>query len=216
MDALAYIDDITPDEQRKAENLIKEEIKNMTKRPADYLKELPKLHQVKFEGHPVLQAEWERVRADTPMAELDKGRYKCAPPPDNRRNDVTAWHSSLDNAHSQLEHQYNRMLNMELMLAYGPNLWQAYLKSLEVSCKRLEEDVREAAQQIVEVNKRRKLRHQEVGEQLQATEVEWAELLVKNREIETACNLAERQAHDLQQILDRMENDAQVEQEEAD
>ena len=106
----------------------------MGKRPAEYLKELPKLHQVKFEvttlsrqgvctpitrdhdcrgtralqGHPVLQAEYDRVRAEQPMPELDKLRYKCLPPPENRKNDVAAWHSALDNAHSQLEHQYNR------------------------------------------------------------------------------------------------------------
>ena len=56
----------------------------------------------------MLQAEWERVKSDQPMAELDKQRHKVLPPPENRRNDVSAWHVSLDNAHSQLEHQYNR------------------------------------------------------------------------------------------------------------
>ena len=60
------------------------------------------------QGHPVLQAEWERVKSEQPMAEPDKLRYKCLPPPENRRNDASAWHASLDNAHSQLEHQYNR------------------------------------------------------------------------------------------------------------
>lgn len=210
IDSLAYIDDITPDEQRIAENLIKEEIKEMAKRPADYLKELPKPHQVKFEGHPVLQAEWERVRADAPMAELDRKRFECLPPPDNRKNDVTAWHSVLDNAHSQMEHSYNKLLNTELMLAHGPKQWQAYIRSLEVGCKRLEEDARGAAQEIVEVNKRRKLRHQEVGEQLRAAEDEWMSLLRKNREIETACNLADNQAQELQRTLDRMEKDQEA------
>lgn len=56
----------------------------------------------------MLQAEYERVRAEQPMADLDKMRFKCLPPPENRRNDVSAWHAALDNAHSQLEHQYNR------------------------------------------------------------------------------------------------------------
>ena len=53
------------------------------------------------------------------------------------------------------------------------------------------------------MNKRRKLRHEEVGEQLQATEAEWQELLAKNRQIEAACALADTQAQDLQQKLDR-------------
>lgn len=42
------------------------------------------------------------------MASLDIARYRLDEPPLNRRNDVAAWRSALDNAHSQLEHQYNR------------------------------------------------------------------------------------------------------------
>lgn len=68
---------------------------------------------------------------------------------------------------------------------------------------RLEEAALEAAQEIVEVNKRRKLRHEEVGEQLQATETEWRDLLAKNREIQAACAQADAEARELQQKLDR-------------
>ena len=75
--------------------------------------------------------------------------------------------------------------------------------SLQTWLDRLEDDAREAAQQIVEVNKRRKLTHQEVGGKLEGIEAEWASLLVKNREIEAACALADRQARKLQQDLDR-------------
>ena len=42
------------------------------------------------------------------MAGLDIARYRLDEPPLNRRNDVTAWRDALENAHSQLEHQYNR------------------------------------------------------------------------------------------------------------
>ena len=55
-----------------------------------------------------MKAELERVRAGHPMASLDIARYRLDEPPLNRRNDVAAWRSALDNAHSQLEHQYNR------------------------------------------------------------------------------------------------------------
>jgi hypothetical protein len=67
----------------------------------------------------------------------------------------------------------------------------------------VEDNAREAAQQIVEVNKKRKLTHQAVGEQLQGIEAEWASLIVKNREIETASNVADRKAQILQQKLDK-------------
>lgn len=61
-----------------------------------------------MQGHPVLKAELDRVRSGQPMAGLDIARYRLDEPPLNRRNDVTAWRDALDNAHSQLEHQYNR------------------------------------------------------------------------------------------------------------
>lgn len=61
-----------------------------------------------LQGHPVLKADYERVRAGQPMAGLDIARYRLDEPPLNRRNDVAAWKSAVDNAHSQLEHQYNR------------------------------------------------------------------------------------------------------------
>lgn len=56
----------------------------------------------------MLKAELDRVRSGQPMAGLDIARYRLDEPPLNRRNDLAAWCSALDNAHSQLEHQYNR------------------------------------------------------------------------------------------------------------
>ena len=40
--------------------LIEEEMKSSTKKPADYLRELPPVPGPKFEGHPMLAAEYER------------------------------------------------------------------------------------------------------------------------------------------------------------
>ena len=42
------------------------------------------------------------------MDAMDVTRYQLDPPPLERKNDVSAWRRALDNAHSQLEHQYNR------------------------------------------------------------------------------------------------------------
>ncbi len=61
-----------------------------------------------MQGHPVIKAELDRVRAGQPMAGLDIARYRLDEPPLNKRNDLAAWQSALDNAHSQLEHQHNR------------------------------------------------------------------------------------------------------------
>ena len=64
--------------------------------------------RIALQGHPVLKAELERVRSGLPMAGLDIARYRLDEPSLSKRNDMAAWRSALDNAHSQLEHQYNR------------------------------------------------------------------------------------------------------------
>ena len=60
------------------------------------------------QGHPILQHEYSRVKAGKPMEPLDTSRFRLAPPPANKQSDFNAWRKATDNAHSQLEHQYNR------------------------------------------------------------------------------------------------------------
>lgn len=42
----------------------------------------------------------------------------------------------MDNAQAQLEHQYNRIQNLELMLKYGPNTWRAQVRQCVGSATR--------------------------------------------------------------------------------
>jgi pre-mRNA-splicing factor SPF27 len=48
---------------------------------------------------------------------MDTARYNLDPPPPTKRNDAAAWTAALDNAHAQLEHQYNRCL----LMCYSPS-----------------------------------------------------------------------------------------------
>lgn len=61
--------------------------------------------------HPLLKEEYARVRAGKAKQEMDTTRYRLDPPPLNRRNDMSAWRAAVENAHSQLEHQYNRRVS---------------------------------------------------------------------------------------------------------
>ena len=47
------------------------------------------------------------------MQKPDNERLSLPQPPLSRRNDVAAWRTALENAHSQLEHQYNRYLVLQ-------------------------------------------------------------------------------------------------------
>ncbi len=60
IDALPYLDALAPDMKKQVDALIEEEQKRSTKKPADYLREMPALSSTMFEGHPLLAAEYER------------------------------------------------------------------------------------------------------------------------------------------------------------
>jgi pre-mRNA-splicing factor SPF27 len=60
VDALAYIDPLTPDVKQQVDKLIEEEMRRSTLRPQDYLNKLPAMPPAKFEGHPLLQQEYQR------------------------------------------------------------------------------------------------------------------------------------------------------------
>ncbi len=60
IDALPYIDPLTPDIKKQVEALIEEEMRSSKKNPADFLKELPPLQPLKFERNPLLAAEYAR------------------------------------------------------------------------------------------------------------------------------------------------------------
>lgn len=65
----------------------------------------------------------------------------------------------------------------------------------------MEEDANEAMQQVGELNKKRKLKHEAAGRELEAIESEWRELITKNRNIEKACTTADQQIEPLQDQL---------------
>lgn len=51
---------------------------------------------------------------------------------------MAAWGKACDNAHAQLEHQLNRITNLELLLKYGSNAWRAQAQLDEALLKQME------------------------------------------------------------------------------
>ena len=202
VDALPYIDQQYTDAARKqVEQLIQEELKSF-KPSKDYLAQWP-MREPDFEAHPLLQAEWMRICDGQPMPKLDTSRYQLAAPPTNKQTDLTAWQKSVENAQSQLEHQSNRITNLELLQKYGANAWRAHLNAVEAansSVSRLNDNL---GAEIEATNRKRKLDQTKVGPTLTKLEGEWAAAVRKNIEIESVCIGVERECQLLREALEK-------------
>uniref|UniRef100_A0A383VNY3 Pre-mRNA-splicing factor SPF27 n=1 Tax=Tetradesmus obliquus TaxID=3088 RepID=A0A383VNY3_TETOB len=209
IDALAYIDPLTPDVKQQVDKLIEEEMRRSTKRPADYVKELPPVPPARFGGHTMLQQEYERVRATQPMPPLDVTRYRLDPPPQNKANDYSAWLAARNNAHAQLEHQLGRIANLELLLRFGANAWRAQVAFDEGLLKQSEATLQGLRKSIDQLNRERKLQQQAAGAELRVLEDQYYSALRKNLEISAACQAIEEEMALLQAKIGRIEKQQQ-------
>uniref|UniRef100_A0A7R9VI47 Pre-mRNA-splicing factor SPF27 n=1 Tax=Chlamydomonas euryale TaxID=1486919 RepID=A0A7R9VI47_9CHLO len=201
VDALPYVDGLTPQAKRIVDELIDAEVRRSTKRPADYLREMPPLPASRLEGHAMLEAEYERVKTKQPMAQLDTTRYRLDAPQGTKRHDFGAWRAAADNAHAQLEHQYLRIANLELLLRHGDKTWRAQGQLVDSLVSQFKSQLAELQAAVAAVNSERKLQQTAAGGELRRAEMTYYEMVHKNLQIEVACNKLEaevaalREAH---------------------
>ncbi|KAG2431352.1 hypothetical protein HYH02_013342 [Chlamydomonas schloesseri] len=202
VDALPYVDSVPPELKPHVEALIEEEKRKSIKLPSDYLREMPAVRAPKFDDHPVLKTEYERVRNKEPMAPLDAVRYRLEPPPQARRGDVGAWRLALDNAGAQLEHQHLRILNQELLLKYGDKAWRAQVSLDEAAVRGLEAQLAALRKETDALNRERKLQQHAAGSELSKLERQYLSQVRKNADIERACDRLEEAVAALEAELD--------------
>lgn len=136
---------------------------------------------------PLLQAEYERVASGKASKGIDLSRYQVQPPPANLASDPAAWEEALRNAKAQLEHQLNRLVNLELLQTYGANAHIQENAELATHRTRLNARAEVLKKEIEALNKARKADQLAVANQLRLLAAQWDELVGKNMEIQVAC-----------------------------
>ncbi|XP_022090053.1 pre-mRNA-splicing factor SPF27-like [Acanthaster planci] len=199
VDALPYHDKGYDEagEKESAYALVEEETRRY--RPTkNYLEHLPAIDHTPFETE-VLKNEFERLASRLPMDVLSMKRYELPPPPAGRQNDVLAWNESVENSMAQLEHQAERIANLELLSKYGSQAWRVYNDVLVRMVEHGQQQLQQIRKQIQELNWQRKTKQKSAGEALKNLEESWTGLVAKNYEIERACLELEQEVERLRQ-----------------
>ncbi|XP_017083061.1 pre-mRNA-splicing factor SPF27 [Drosophila eugracilis] len=201
VDALPYIDHGYDDVgvRESALAMVEEECRRY--RPTkNYLDHLPLPTSSPFET-PLMVNEFERIQNRLPMETLSMKRYELPPPPSGKLSEVSAWQESIENSMAQLEHQWVRSLNLELMLDYGTEAWKSYLEVFTAMQAKAQLQLQQLKKDIQDVNWQRKQAQTQAGERLRSLEAHWVLLVSKNYEIETECVELEKLVYAARQKL---------------
>ncbi|KAI9033297.1 Pre-mRNA-splicing factor SPF27 [Hyaloraphidium curvatum] len=184
LDAMPYVDRDyeTAAMKTQVDRMIQEELQRGGNREAT---SLPKEIEL-FAGNKLLAAELERAAAGQKLAAIDFERYSLPAPPLDKDDDVAAWEQAVDNAKAQMEAQYNRMMNLELLSKFGPNSWLMHNYQVEHLVKQLQAQLEDYRKKLLELNKTRKFDQISQGNVLQSLELRWSELIGKVISLEAA------------------------------
>uniref|UniRef100_K3WC95 Pre-mRNA-splicing factor SPF27 n=1 Tax=Globisporangium ultimum (strain ATCC 200006 / CBS 805.95 / DAOM BR144) TaxID=431595 RepID=K3WC95_GLOUD len=193
IDSLGYVDTELDDSHTRSvvQQLIRAEMTKFAPSTQDYLAFLPD-YTPEFRDHPRLQSEYKRVKASIPLDAIDMNRYQVRAPTGKLENDVAAWEASINQLKVQLEHQNNRVTNLELQQAYGTKLWKvkaAVLDGLNAQYAHVVQETKAASEAI---NVKRKQDQVLNATKLQSYRRKYLDLLDKNDSIKRACDAEER------------------------
>ncbi|GAB5033127.1 pre-mrna-splicing factor spf27 homolog [Nannochloropsis oceanica] len=210
LDALPYIDgEIDPEMREHVDRLILEEMQNPRFPTRNYLADLP-VPQVTFEKSFFIRTELERVAAGKPMAPFDESRYAGKKPDPQLQGDLQAWRAALNNLRAQQEHLGNRVVNMELLQSFAPDVWLLYNRELEAFKGRLDKELEGLRKEAELINLSRKTKQDELAPRLANLTRKRDETMYTNLELQKACAMLRSEIKRLKVEVDAHEERAGV------
>ena len=101
------------------------------------------------------------------------------------------------------------LLNLELLLKFGPNSWRMHNEALAAYVARLQAQLAGVRRAVDELNRERKLQQHAAGAELAKLDAEYRGLVAKNAEIEGACRGLEAEVTAMREALPREQQQPQ-------
>ena len=160
--------------------LIEDEMQTMNTPLETYLSHRPALDtkSTVFREQDMLRA----FRSE-PMDGIDTSRYELPAPPPDQQGNVDAWRTALVNAFAQLQHQANRLDNLDLMTRYGGQAWIRHNEDLAALKAAAERALTAARAEVDAINWERQSEQVRAGDELAQLETAWGQLVSKNYEV---------------------------------
>ncbi|CBK21550.2 uncharacterized protein [Blastocystis hominis] len=137
--------------------------------------------EIKFDSHPGLQKEWERVREKKPLAGFDVTKYTLEEPSDASGLDAASWEKSIKIAQMQLEYQKEKLMeNLQLLEKFGSNAWRKHNDGLDAIAESFDNDLKEVQAKTQAINRKRMNDQQRSYEKLNSLKEQALELQMKN------------------------------------
>lgn len=177
--SLPYIDHITADEKQQIDAMIVQEMNES----GTMTGEVEESH-VGSMPQPMQQA-------------IDTSRYSLPQPLDDTMDSIESWEKAVENARAQLEHQRGRLVNLQLLLKYGPASWRAHNEILSAMLQNTEEQVNVLHGDALHVNKERKIIQMRAEQELASSTYShqtYMDLVDKNKRLEQEIMMMDNQS----------------------
>jgi hypothetical protein len=177
--SLPYIDHITADEKQQIDAMIVQEMNESGPMTGEVEES-----QLGSMPQPMQQA-------------IDTSRYSLPQPLDDANDSIESWEKAVENARVQLEHQRGRLVNLQLLLKYGPASWRAHNEILSAMVQNTEEQVNVLHGDALHVNKERKIIQMRAEQELASSTYShqtYMDLVDKNKRLEQEIMMMDNQS----------------------